>query len=390
MNWEQKIKELYNKVVERIPESVRPIIKPALAEAAKEKCTERNGTEISEVDLVVALFEVTPPAFQPTMIEDLKKLGVDYDRYLAKVKGDFKCNNDLEIMVEDTLKLCKIAGINGNKPAIWKVINVYEPFFRGSSISIRTTTKPIEKRDVSVRYVELMHPHKPDAYSTAINEGLIENNGHIIHDAIKEVINKFQIMGYGIDLDARKGLSKIWPFVVPGSLDPIFDLENYPESVKNYKAYFDKHKLNIFSLFAFDFCHYTTNIYIMLKNPSANSLDVSKKLVSDLGFSLPSDKVMESCAKAAHLNYTFNWDDEKVQRLCFGVTCQKSQEVPTDLHPLINKFIEKSPFQSEIHKFIYGVTFTPDDIYYKIENDYNGTMVDFLLMGAQAGINSYK
>jgi hypothetical protein len=72
------------------------------------------------------------------------------------------------------------------------------------------------------------------------------------------------------------------------------------------------------------------------------------------------------------------------------MTCHSANEVPVHLHPLIKEFVEKSPFQSDIHKFIYGVTFTPDGMYFKIENDYNGTMVDFLLMGAKAGLESYK
>ncbi|MBD3196955.1 MAG: hypothetical protein GF317_18020 [Candidatus Lokiarchaeota archaeon] len=390
MQWEEEVRSLYEKMVERIPESVRPIIKPALAEAAEKKCTERSGNKISEVDLVVALFEVTPPAFQPTMIEDLKDLGVDYDRYLAKVQGDFKCKNNLEQLVKDTLKLCDLVGVKGDENAIWKVLNTYEEFFRGSSLSIRTTTKPVERRDLSIRYVELMQAHKPDAYTSAIENGLIENNGHIIHQAIKEAIETFQIMGYGIDIDARKGLSKIWPFVVPGSIDPIFSMKNYPKSAAKYKEYFKKHGLEIFSLFAFDFSHKTTNIYFMLKDPSKNTLEACKGLVTDLGFELESDEVMEMCANAAHLNYTFSWDTDTVQRLCFGITCQNADEVPTDLHPLIGEFVENSPFQSDIHKYIYGVTFMPDGVYYKIENDYNGTMVDFLLMGAQAGIISYK
>jgi len=293
-------------------------------------------------------------------------------------------------MVEDTIQICSMVGVSNDKEAIWQVLEAYKQFFTGSSISIRTTTKPVEKRDVSIRYVELMQMHDPDAYTTAIEKGLIQNDGHIIHDAIKEAINTFQIMGYGIDLDTRIGLSKIWPFVVPGTIDPIFSMKYYPKSVQNYSNYFKKHGLDIFSLFAFDFSNKTTNIYFMLSNPENNTLDACKGLVSDLGFTLLSDEIMEKCAQAAHLNYTFSWDSNKVERICFGITCQNADEVPTELHPLIKKFVDTSPFQSEIHKFIYGVTFAPKGIYYKIENDYNGTMVDFLLMGAQAGINSYK
>jgi hypothetical protein len=56
----------------------------------------------------------------------------------------------------------------------------------------------------------------------------------------------------------------------------------------------------------------------------------------------------------------------------------------------MKEFVEKTPLQVEKRKFIYSITFTPKGLYYKIENDYNGTMADFLLLGAKAGLESYN
>jgi hypothetical protein len=386
MEWQPKIKQLYEDMVLRIPEMVRPVIKPMLLEKSEEKCIERNGKSITEMDLVVALFEVTPPAFQPTMIEDLKALGVDLDLYLPKVNSDFKLKNDLNRLVKDIHTLCKLTGVNFNEVAIWKGLNAYKKFYSGSALSIRTTTKPIEKRDVSVRYVEMMIPHNPDPYTIALREGLIKRNGHPIHKMISEVLDTFDIMGYGVDIDSRKGFSKIWPFIIPGSICPLFSMRFIPVSIKKYERYFKNHKLNTLALFAFDFLHYTTNIYFMLKDPSTMTTDKCRRLIEDLGFKVPSEELLNYCNNAVHLNYTFSWDSEKIERLCFGMACHDILEVPMHLHPLIQKYIKRSPFQSDVHKFIYGITFTPDDLYYKIENDYNGTMVDFLLMGAKAGL----
>ena len=74
MEWQPEVKELYDNVVLRMPEMVRPVIKPQLFEKAEIKCEERQGKEVAEVDLIVALFEITPTAFQPTMIEVLNRL----------------------------------------------------------------------------------------------------------------------------------------------------------------------------------------------------------------------------------------------------------------------------------------------------------------------------
>lgn len=389
MEWQREIKNLFEGMVSKIPEIVRPVVKPALLETAEKKCAERKGKMVAEIDLVVALFEVTPPAFQPTMIEDLESLGIPYDRYLPKVDSNFKCNTNLDQLVKDIGKLCEITRIKCNEEAIRRAIKPYSQFYIGSPVSIRTTTKPVEERDVSVRYVELMHIHDPDPYTTAINEGLIEKNGHPIHKMIREVQDNFHIMGYGVDIDARIGLSKIWPFVVPRTIDPIFSMKYIPNSMRKYKDYFYKHGLNIFSLFAFDFSNNTINIYFMLQRPSKATYENCIALVEDLGFEIASKEVMEGCVDAAHLNYTFSWDSERIERLCFGITCDHYSEVPVHLHPIIKEFVNKTPLQSEKKKFIWGVTFTQNGLYYKIENDYNGTMADFLLMGCKAGIDYY-
>lgn len=390
MEWQPEVKKLYESMVLSVPEMVRPAVKPALFEAAEKKCEDRNGKEVAEMDLVVALFEVTPPAFQPTMIEDLQNNGVDYNKYLPKVESGFKHNTDLDQVVKDMVKLCELTGLKSNTEAIRKVLTTYDKFFRGAPLSIRTTSKPVEKRDVSLRYVEMMIPHKPDPYTTAIEAGLLERNGHPIHEMIVESINTFDMMGYGVDLNASTGLAKIWPFIVPGSIEPIFSMKSIPSSMKNYIDYFNRHGLTAFSLFAFDFLHNTTNIYFMIENDFRADHDSCKSLVEELGFDIQSEELIEYCRDAVHLNYTFSWDSEKVERLCFGMTCHDADKVPVHLHPIIKEFVDNSPFQSEVHKFIYSIAYTANGFYYKIENDYTGSMVDFLTLGTKAGLKKYN
>jgi hypothetical protein len=377
-------------VVQKMPEMVRPVIKPQLFEKAEIKCEERQGKAVAEIDLIVALFEITPTAFQPVMTTDLKDLGVDYDKYLAKVKSDFKCSNDLEQMVKDFGTICDIVEVDFNEQEAQKVIAAYKDFFAGAPVSIRTTTKPIERRDVALRYVEFFMPHNPDPYTHAINQGLIKKNGHPIHEMIVEAMDTFQMMGYGVDADASTGLSKIWPFIVPGSIDPIFSMKSTPPSMSNYRNYFEKHGLTSFSLFAFDFLHKTTNIYFMLKQPPRATYENCVALVEDLGFTPASKEAMEGCTKAVHLNYTFSWDSEKIERFCFGMAGDNPQDIPVHLHPLMEKFVAKTPMQSDSTKFIWGIAFTSNGFYYKIENDYNGAMIDFLGMGCKAGLETYK
>ena len=79
------------------------------------------------------------------MIEDLKALNVNYNLYLPKVESNFKCSNDFEQMVKDFDKICEITGVNFNEKAARKAINAYRDFFTGAPVSIRTTTKPVDR-----------------------------------------------------------------------------------------------------------------------------------------------------------------------------------------------------------------------------------------------------
>ncbi|GAG93884.1 unnamed protein product, partial [marine sediment metagenome] len=131
-------------------------------------------------------------------------------------------------------------------------------------------------------------------------------------------------------------------------------------------------------------------IYFMLKQPPKVTYGNCVALVEDLGFKLAVKEAMEGCAKAVHLNYTFNWDSEKVERFCFGIEADDPSEIPFHLHPLMKKFVDETPLQSDSRKFLWGVAFNHKGLYYKIENDYNGAMIEFLGMGCKAGLDTYK
>lgn len=388
MEWQIEIKELYDNLILKMPETVRPIIAPLLLQTAEKKCEGRRGANVTERDFVIALFEVTPAAVQPIMIEDLKSLNVDYNKWMVYVKSGFKYNMDLKQTVKDLKKITDLVEIDHNEEAIWKVLNAYKEFFSGSSISIRTTTKPKEQRDVSIRYVELMITHDPDPYITATNEGLIKKDSHPLHRMFYEIYEKFEMMGHGIDLDVRVGLTKIWSFIAPCPIEQVYSMETIPNSIQPLRDYFSKHRLTTFVLFALDFYHKTVNLYFLVKDPSKIKPEQYEALLKDLDFEIASPEVMERCCEATTIYYTFSWDSPKVERICFGVLCPEGKEqVPVHFHPIMKDFVENAPFVSEKKTFIYSITFTRSGHFFKVENDYNGSMIEILLMGAKAGLD---
>ncbi|TXT67426.1 MAG: hypothetical protein BAJALOKI1v1_100039 [Promethearchaeota archaeon] len=387
MEWQPEIKELYDGLVAKMPQNVQPIIGPMLYEKTERKCEERKGKVVAERDFVVALFEVTPPAVQPTMIADLTSLGVDYNKWMVYVKAGFQHKTDLGQMVNDLKIIGNFAGVECDEEKIWEVLNAYKEFFSGSSISIRTTSKPLEKRDVSVRYVELMVQHDPDPYLTATNKGLLEKNGHPLHKMFYEIYDNFEMMGHGVDLDVKRGLTKLWSFIAPCPIERVYSMKTIPDSVKSLKDYFTKHGLHEFVLFALDFYHKTVNLYFLVRDPSKVKPEKYEDLLREVGFEPASREIMEKCTEATTLYYTFDWETDRVERICFGVLCPEgADQVPTHFHPIMEDFVKKAPFATDKRTFIYATTFTPNGHYFKVESDYNGTMIEILKMGAKGGL----
>ena len=82
MEWKKEIEELYGEITNQVPEAFRSAVKPMLREAAEKTARLRNARFVSKDDLLTALFEITPEAFKPTVVNDLKNLGIDSDRYV--------------------------------------------------------------------------------------------------------------------------------------------------------------------------------------------------------------------------------------------------------------------------------------------------------------------
>ena len=74
---------------------------------------------------------------------------------------------DMQQMFTDITRTADICEVSYQEDVIWKNLRAYQSFFTGSAVAFRTTTKPKEKRDLSVRYLE-MQPHDPLAIALRI------------------------------------------------------------------------------------------------------------------------------------------------------------------------------------------------------------------------------
>ncbi|MFX0099045.1 MAG: radical SAM/SPASM domain-containing protein [Candidatus Hodarchaeota archaeon] len=82
MEWKDEIEKMFKDITDMTPEAFRASVKPMLREAAEKTARLRNSGWVEKDDLLSALFEITPDAFKPTVVADLKSIGIDTDKYI--------------------------------------------------------------------------------------------------------------------------------------------------------------------------------------------------------------------------------------------------------------------------------------------------------------------
>ena len=297
----------------------------------------------------------------------------------------FKFNTDLEKMHIDIIKAAEVADAPYNEDIIRRILTAYKDFFKGSVVTFVTSTKPKEKRSLSVRYVELDVKHDP--YEIAVSNNLLKQEKHLIHHLLTEIKRNYPLMGYGVDADVNYGVSKIWSFFqIPQPIEKAFKTPAVPESIQKFSDYFKKYDLDVFHLFALDFRNKTANVYFMVKELDAYPTDKVASMISDLNLQVPSQEVLEHCSKALTIYLTFTWESSTVDRICFGTGVDDPSLIPTHLDPVLKKYSQGAPFQTDDRRFIYSITPSRTGDYIKIENDYMGEMINLMKFGIQAEV----
>ncbi len=289
----------------------------------------------------------------------------------------------LDRMTGHIIEAADIAEVSYDKDLIRGILDAYRDFYCGSAVTFVTNTKPGRERGLSVRYVEFDRPHDP--YSIARAEGFIVPRGDPIDGFLDEIRAQYPLLGYGVDLEVSRGLTKIWAFLqTPRPVEEAFALPSLPDSIRNHQDYFFRHQLQYMSLFALDYRHQSANIYFMIREPGNATTGKIEKMIGELGLRIPDRQLLDHCKYAVTIYPTFNWQSPHAERLCMGMAAGGAENVPTYLHPLLEKYTREVPIVSPDRMFIYSITPGRKDHYIKIENDYTGTMIKMMMEGTQA------
>ncbi|MDD3296892.1 MAG: DUF2621 family protein [Candidatus Omnitrophica bacterium] len=84
IKWNEKAKEVFDKVINNLPQFHRSIAEKLVKETAESLAKERNASEVGEQDLVKAFFQEVPPAFKDMMKRLMSQQSIDYSRYISE------------------------------------------------------------------------------------------------------------------------------------------------------------------------------------------------------------------------------------------------------------------------------------------------------------------
>ncbi|MBU0694856.1 MAG: hypothetical protein KKC11_09380 [Candidatus Omnitrophica bacterium] len=79
INWDDKAKDIFDKVISNLPQFHRTIAEKLVKESAENLARDRNSSIVQEKDLVAAFFKEVPPAFKEMMRRLFNKLGIEYE-----------------------------------------------------------------------------------------------------------------------------------------------------------------------------------------------------------------------------------------------------------------------------------------------------------------------
>lgn len=81
IEWNPKAKEIFEKVINNLPQFHRTIAQKLVKESAEEIAKGKGLFTVEEHQLIEAFFKEIPPAFKEMMKRLFHQLGIEYEKY---------------------------------------------------------------------------------------------------------------------------------------------------------------------------------------------------------------------------------------------------------------------------------------------------------------------
>ena len=82
IKWSDPAKNIFDKVIENLPQFHRSIAEQLVKQKAEELSVERQSEMVEDKDVVISFFQEVPPAFRDMMKRLFNQLEINYSQYL--------------------------------------------------------------------------------------------------------------------------------------------------------------------------------------------------------------------------------------------------------------------------------------------------------------------
>ena len=261
------------------------------------------------------------------------------------------------------------AGVTPENKSIAEGFAPFADFFCNSSVEFRTTSKSVQKRECSFRFVHFSSDS--EIWSMASKWFHLDGLPFEFMDSIHK---NFSLAAEGIDADARTGFHKVWAFLLePCSLEHLLILESLPTGITKVIPTLKNYQLETISIIGVDYYNNTCNIYQVLPSGWINKKRI-QSLLEILGFSEIENEWFIDIESYDSINLTFSWNSDIVERVAFYHVVDILDKIPNN--SVLQKFAIECPIVVSKREFIHSIAFSHNEHYHKIEVDYDGTITD--------------
>ncbi|MBN2120608.1 MAG: DUF2621 family protein [Candidatus Omnitrophica bacterium] len=83
IKWETKTKEVFDKIINDLPQFHKSIAQQLVKERSEQLALKRNSQFVEDRDLITAFFREVPPAFKDMMKRKFDHLNIDYSGFVS-------------------------------------------------------------------------------------------------------------------------------------------------------------------------------------------------------------------------------------------------------------------------------------------------------------------
>lgn len=216
-----------------------------------------------------------------------------------------------------------------------------------------------------------------DPYARALSEGLVEETDHPVGSLLSDLRANCPIGGYAIDCGVVGGFKKTYSFFPTDDLQrpsTLAGIPSMPPGLAENVELLARHGLDDkVSMISIDYRKRTVNLYFGKLHADCLEPKAVLWLLSDLGLPEPSDETLEFVQKSFAIYATFGWDSPKIERITYAVITQDPVALPARIEPELEKFARNAMYSyadQGKRTLVYGITWSPDEEYYKLGSYY--------------------